>query len=350
MAAPRDAPLSPARRAQLIKTRALALGFARTGITDLGPVPHGDALSRWLERGMAGTMQYMHRQAARRREPAGILRGATHAVLVSRNYYTADPPPRPGAGKVARYARGRDYHHALAPLLARLARYVQSLGPPGTKAKAYCDAGPVPERELAQRAGLGWIGKNTMLIDPDRGSYTFLAAVLTNLDLAVDPPFEADRCGTCRRCLDACPTHAFPEPRVLDSRSCISYLTIEHTGEIDPGRAPLLDGWVFGCDVCQEVCPWNVKFAREVEDPALGRSTALAQLDVGELAGITDAEFTRLYGGTAFERPGAAGMRRNARIVLGRHGQTEEGPTARLGGRRTPRALGTGRTGAPPAP
>jgi epoxyqueuosine reductase len=234
--------------------------------------------------------------------------------------------------------------------LAKLARYVESLGPGGTVAKAYCDAGPVPERELAQRAGLGWIGKNTMLIDPDRGSYAFLAVVLTNLDLALDPPFEADRCGTCRRCLDACPTHAFPEPRVLDSRSCISYLTIEHSGEIDPGLAPAFGDWVFGCDVCQEVCPWNVKFAREANDPALGHDIALAQLDLVELTKTTDSGFKQQYGGTAFERPGAAGMRRNAQIILGRRGQPGQEPTARSDARETPRAPGSGRTNAPPAP
>lgn len=316
MAAPRDAPLSPERRAQLIKEHALQLGFARAGITDLAPVPHGDALSRWLAANMAGTMRYMHRQAPSRREPARILPGATRAVVVTRNYYSEDPPPTGGTGRVARYARGRDYHLALAKPLADLERYVSSLGPPGTRAKAYCDAGPVPERELAQRAGLGWIGKNTMLIDPERGSFIFLAVVLTDLELALDAPFEADRCGSCRLCLDACPTHAFPEPRVLDSRSCISYLTIEHKGEADPALAPSFGDWVFGCDTCQEVCPWNVKFAEEARDPALGHEGGMARLDLVALAGISDADFRRKFGNTALERPGPVGMRRNARLLL----------------------------------
>ena len=316
MAAPRDASLSPERRAQLVKEQALQLGFARVGITDLAPVPHGDALSRWLEADMAGTMRYMHRQAPSRREPARILPGATRAVVVTRNYYSEDPPPTRGAGRVARYARGHDYHLALAKPLTDLERYVGSLGPPGTRAKAYCDAGPVPERELAQRAGLGWIGKNTMLIDPERGSFMFLAVVLTDLELAVDLPFEADRCGTCRLCLDACPTHAFPEPRVLDSRSCISYLTIEYKGEVDPALAPSFGDWVFGCDTCQEVCPWNLKFAEEARDPALGYDASLAQLDLVALAGTGDGDFHREFGQTALERPGPAGMRRNARLLL----------------------------------
>lgn len=329
MASSSDAPLSPERRAQLVKARALALGFARAGITDLAPTPHGDALARWLERGMAGTMQYMHRQAARRREPAGIVPGTTRAVVVDRDYYAPDPPQRPGTGRVARYARGRDYHQALAPLLAELAQYIESLGPPGTLARPYCDAGPVPERELAQRAGLGWIGKNTMLIDPEHGSYTFLAAVLTNLDLAVDPPFDADRCGTCRRCLDACPTHAFPEPRVLDSRSCISYLTIEHAGDIKAELALAFGDWVFGCDTCQEVCPWNVKFAWETQDPVLRQDLALARLDLVELVRISDAAFHHRFGETPLERRGPAGMRRNARLILDQTVAAGQGATNR---------------------
>ncbi len=325
MAAPRDAPLSPERRAQLVKEQALQLGFARAGITDLAPVPHGDTLSRWLERDMAGTMRYMHRQAPSRREPARIFPGATRAVVVTRNHYSEDPTPVPGTGRVARYARGRDYHEALAGSLADLARYIVSLGPPGTRAKAYCDAGPVPERELAQRAGLGWIGKNTMLIDPERGSFIFLAVVLTDLELALDRPFEADRCGSCRLCLDACPTHAFPEARVLDSRSCISYLTIEYKGEVDPALAQSFGDWVFGCDTCQEVCPWNVKFAEDARDPALGHDPDLARLDLVALAGGGDDAFHRKFGDTALERPGPTGMRRNARLLLARAREPGQG-------------------------
>jgi epoxyqueuosine reductase len=316
MATPGHAPLSPAARARLVKQRARELGFAAAGITDLAPVPHQPALVRWLEQGMAGTMRYMHRQARRRLEPATVLPGATRAVVVTRNYYSEDPPPAPGTGRVARYARGRDYHAALEPPLGELARYITSLGPGGTVARSYCDAGPVPERELAQRAGIGWIGKNTMLIDPDRGSYCFLAVILTDLDLAVDLPFEADRCGTCRRCLDACPTGAFPEPRVLDARSCISYLTIEHQGDIDPPLDGAFGDWIFGCDVCQEVCPWNIKFAEAVDDPVLEPDPTLARLDLTALARISDDEFRSRFGETALTRTGAAGMRRNARLAM----------------------------------
>jgi epoxyqueuosine reductase len=306
--------VNPTGRGHLIKARARELGFDGVAITDLSPVAHADALDQWLARGMAGTMRYMHRQAARRREPARILPGASRAVVVTRSYYQPDPPRAPGTGVVARYARGPDYHHTLAQPLDALASYIRSLGPPGTLARAFVDAGPVPERELAQRAGLGWIGKNTMLIDPRRGSFFFLASVLTSLELETDLPFEADRCGTCTRCLDACPTGAFPAARVLDSRRCISYLTIEYRGDIPDHLAPLLEDRVFGCDVCQDVCPWNQRFAQpgasEEADPWL---TAPA---LRSLAEISDEEFAERYGGSAFERPGAAGIRRNARVAL----------------------------------
>ncbi len=307
--------MTPERRSHLVKHRAADLGFDRVGITTLDPVPHAEALRRWLAGGMAGTMTYMHRQARRRLEPHRILPGATRAVVLLKHYSRPDPPRRPGTGRVARYARGRDYHRALRGPLDDLVGYIASLGEGDVLARHYVDHGPVPERELAQRAGLGWIGKNTMLIEPSGGSYTFLATVLTDLDLATDPPFEADRCGSCRLCLDACPTNAFPDERVLDSRRCISYLTIEHRGEIPEQRWRDLGEWVFGCDRCQEVCPWNVKFAREATDDLLGYDQELAALDLDGLRSISEEEFDRRFGPTALERAGARGMRRNARIA-----------------------------------
>ena len=302
------------RNTERVRQRARDLGFDAVGIADLSPTPHADALDRWLDRGMSGTMAYMERQAARRKEPATIVPGATRAVVVLRSYTHREPPHTPGTGRVAKYARARDYHHVLAPPLRSLADTMRSLGGPETIAHAYVDAGPVPERELAQRAGLGWIGKNTMLIDPSRGSFTFIGSVLTNLPLATDDAFDPDRCGSCTRCLDACPTNAFPEPRVLDATRCISYLTIEHRGDIDPPLEDRLGDWVFGCDICQDVCPWNVKFADTVRHP-LAAIPELAAVDLVELARIDDEEFDRRYGWTPLERPGAAGMRRNARIA-----------------------------------
>jgi len=307
--------VTPERRALLVKGFATSLGFDAVGITDLSPPPHADALSRWLASGMAATMTYLQRQAKRRMAPSTIVPGATRAIVVTRNYFTDDSPPVPGTGRVAKYARGQDYHHTLRRPLEHLAKFVVALGGAHTIARCYVDAGPVPERELAQRAGLGWIGKNTMLLRPRDGSFFFLASVLTNLELALDLPFTADRCGTCRRCLDACPTAALPDARVLDARRCISYLTIEHRDEVPVQLRPLIGGWLFGCDICQDVCPWNRKATSAATDSVLSLDPTLEQLDPDALLGMTKAEFQRRFGATPLTRPGLSGVQRNARIV-----------------------------------
>src|SRR5438552_3460312 len=213
-----------------VKRRGQTLGFDAVGIATLEPNTHADELDAWLAAGHAGTMAYLHRQAAQRKHPARIIPDARVAVVTLTNYFhgSADPgPPARGQGKVAQYAWSPDYHAVLRRRLEQLATAIRD-GSPGAKTRCYVDTGPVPERELAQRAGLGCIGKNMMLIHPELGSFTFIGVVLTDAPLAPDLPFAADRCGTCRACLDACPTDAFVEPHVLDARRCISYLTIEH--------------------------------------------------------------------------------------------------------------------------
>ena len=300
-----------------VKRRAMALGFDAVGIATLGPNVHATALDAWLAAGYAGTMTYLHRQAEKRKDPARIMPGARVAVVTLTNYFhgsTAAAAAPAGRARVAQYAWSGDYHRVVGARLARLARAIADVAP-GARTRCYVDAGPVPERDLAQRAGLGWIGKNTMLIDPRRGSFTFIGVVLTDADLAPDLPFEADRCGTCRLCLDACPTEAFVAPRVLDARRCISYLTIEHRGEFTEQQRPLVADWLFGCDICQDVCPWNVSFARPTADAALAPRDELAAPEVASLAAAGAAEFERRYGDTPFERPGAGGMRRNVAAV-----------------------------------
>ncbi len=300
-----------------VKRRAMALGFDAVGIATLGPNVHATALDAWLAAGYAGTMTYLHRQAEKRKDPARIMPGARVAVVTLTNYFhgsTAAAAAPAGRARVAQYAWSGDYHRVVGARLARLARAIADVAP-GASTRCYVDAGPVPERDLAQRAGLGWIGKNTMLIDPRRGSFTFIGVVLTDADLAPDLPFEADRCGTCRLCLDACPTEAFVAPRVLDARRCISYLTIEHRGEFTEQQRPLVADWLFGCDICQDVCPWNVSFARPTADAALAPRDELAAPEVASLAEAGAAEFERRYGDTPFERPGAGGMRRNVAAV-----------------------------------
>lgn len=263
-------------------------------------------------------MTYLHRQAAKRREPALIWPDARAAVVTLTNYYH-EPPPADGAEsapRVARYAWGADYHTVLGRRLAQLGHAIGELAP-GSHSRCYVDAGPVPERELAQRAGLGWIGKNMMLIHPKVGSFTFIGVVLTDADLAPDAPFAADRCGSCRACLDACPTDAFVAPHELDARRCISYLTIEHRGTFSESQRTMVGDWLFGCDVCQDVCPWNVRFAAATDDGELAPRTALATPNLAALEALTPTEFDHVYGDTAFERAGSDGIRRNAAAVAG---------------------------------
>jgi epoxyqueuosine reductase len=301
-----------------IKRRATALGFAETGVTRLDRNPHAAELDRWLAQGHAGTMTYLNRQAEQRKDPRAIMPGARSAVVTLTNYFHGQRAPGPRPGAVAQYAWSSDYHDVLGRRLEQLAEAIRLLAP-GSRTRCYVDAGPVPERELAQLAGLGWIGKNMMLINPEIGSFTFIGVVLTDAELEPDAPFEADRCGTCTRCLDACPTQAFVGPRDLDARACLSYLTIEHRGEFtEAQRAQVGVGggdWMFGCDVCQDVCPWNVTFARETADQGFAVREDVATPDVQALRTITDDDFDERYAGTPFTRPGAGGMRRNAAAV-----------------------------------
>jgi epoxyqueuosine reductase len=303
-----------------LKRRARSLGFDAVGVAPLEPNPHARELDHWLEAGYAGTMRYLDRQAPKRKDPRLIMPEARVAVVTLTNYFHS-PGTSPDSGgtpgehespaRVAQYAWSRDYHAVLGDRLERLAAAIRDLYP-GARTRCYVDAGPVPERELAQRAGLGWIGKNTMLINPDIGSFTFLGSVLTDAPLPPDAPFEADRCGTCRACLDACPTGAFAAPHRLDARRCISYLTIEHRGEFTDEQRAWIGEWLFGCDVCQDVCPWNVRFARPTSDAEIA---PLALPEPAELAVIDAATFDLRYADTAFSRPGHAGMRRNAGAI-----------------------------------
>lgn len=299
-----------------IKQRAAALGFTATGIARLDQNPHAAELDRWLAAGHAGTMAYLNRQAEKRKDPRAIMAGAKSAVVTLTNYFhgSAHPAAAPvGQRRVAQYAWSSDYHDVLDERLEQLAAEIRRLVP-GSRTRCYVDAGPVPERELAQLAGLGWIGKNMMLINPEIGSFTFIGVVLTDAALEPDAPFEADRCGTCTRCLDACPTHAFVGPRNLDARACISYLTIEHRGEFTEQQRAQVGDWVFGCDVCQDVCPWNVSFARETTDAGFAPRDDVAFPDVEAFTSMDESEFTRRYGTTPFTRPGLSGMKRNAVI------------------------------------
>lgn len=293
-----------------LRDRARALGFLACGVTDLEPNRQGAALDRWLARGFGGTMRYLHRQAAKRKRPAGIVPGAVRAVVVLENYFEADrPAPAGPAVRIARYARGRDYHLELIDRLEELAAFLRGRG--ATLTRCYADGGPVPERELASRAGLGWIGKNAMLIRPGAGSFVLIGSILTDLALPVDQPLDTDHCGSCTRCLDACPTEAIVEPRVVDATRCISYLTIELKSAVPDDLVPRLDGWAFGCDVCNDVCPWNERFAEPTGRVAYHDRGAIGTDDPGFFDRMTEAEFEARYADSPLERPGLTRMRRN---------------------------------------
>lgn len=315
--------------AREVKDLAGASGFLACGITDLRPLPHADALDAWLAKGYAGTMRYLHRQAKKRKEPNRIVTGANSVLVILENYFPpAGPSARRPVGpsvKIAKYAQGEDYHRAF---LARLNAFGAVLRERGAKvAHAYADSGPVPERELAQRAGLGWIGKNTMLIRPGAGSYFFIGTIFTDFELVPDPPFELDRCGNCTRCLEACPTGAFVEERVLDATRCLSFLTIEWKGPIPAEYAARAEGWAFGCDICNDVCPWNERFAEPTSRPEYQPGEVPDCGDPDYFERMTDAEFAVLFADTPMERPGLAGMRRNWRVAF-------PGRTAKDEGRR----------------
>ena len=296
-----------------VKARAIELGFIACGITHPGPTEHGDRLDEWLARGYAGTMRYLHRQAKRRKDPRLIAPEARSVVVVLDNYYTPDAEEDLSPPRVAKYARGEDYHRVTRQRLEKLGDFLKSQG--AALAHSFADAGPVPERELAQRAGLGWIGKNTMLVSPRVGSFFFIGSIFTDLSLQLDLPFELDRCGSCTRCLDSCPTGAFVEPRMLDATQCISYLTIEQKGPIPDARADHFEGYAFGCDICNDVCPWNQRFAEVTGVPEF-RPRAQLEGTAERLEEMEEGEFQRTYGHTPFERPGLVGMRRNLRAAF----------------------------------
>ena len=299
--------------AAAVKRRADELGFLACGITDPSPIPDGDRLDQWLASGYAGVMRYLHRQARKRKNPQLIIPDAKSVVVVLDNYYNGESDPGP-APRVARYARCADYHRVTRVRLEPLADFLRASG--AGIAHTYADSGPVPERALALRAGLGWIGKNTMLIRPGAGSFFFIGTIFTDLALDRDDSVTSDHCGSCTRCLDACPTDALIEPRVLDATRCISYLTIEQKGPIPEPLAERLEGWVFGCDICNEVCPWNQRFAEASPAEEFRSREALAGAGPELFDRMDEEEFTRRFGDTPMERAGLQGMRRNFRAAL----------------------------------
>ena len=307
----------PVELARLAKAHAFALGFDLVGITELGPVQSAPLFDEWIAAGRAGTMHYLARGAEKRRDSRLPKAGTTHAIVVGLDYGGREP-----SGPVARYARGDDYHDVMESRLRDLHVRLERDAGREIVGKPYVDTGPLLERDLARRAGLGWFGKNTNLVNPTRGSFFFIGALVLDLELATDEPFEADRCGTCTRCLDACPTDAFVGPRQLDATKCISYLTIELKDEIPSEFREAIGDRLYGCDVCQEVCPWNVRFAEELKEPAFRPRDFIAGKDARRLAedllAMSQDDFSAAFRKSPMKRAKLAGLKRNARMTLER--------------------------------
>ncbi|NIN70789.1 MAG: tRNA epoxyqueuosine(34) reductase QueG [Gemmatimonadetes bacterium] len=319
--APRKLPTDdPATPTAAIKARARQLGFELVGIAPAERPEHGDFYLEWLERHYHGEMGYLARDdaVARRLNPAEALPGARSLIVVAMNYADREngPPDDLGLSVIARYARGIDYHTVFEEKLEQLAGAIRELAGNTADTRCYVDYGPVLERDHAQRAGIGWIGKNTCLIHPDIGSYIFVGEVLTTAELQTDDPFLPDHCGTCDRCIWACPTGAIEGPRVLDARLCISYLTIELRGPIPIALRPAIGNRVFGCDICQEVCPWN-KEAPQTNEPGFRPRDDIGGAELVQLMGLSEKEFAARFTDTPLARAKRRGLLRNVAVALG---------------------------------
>lgn len=327
--------LTPREVTERIRQKAREMGFGAVGFAPAHASAYGDAYERWIGQGMHGEMAYLAREdaVARRRDPAVLVPGARSAVVVAMEYFNpdADPatPADPSRGIVARYARNLDYHELIKDRLIALQDWINHELLP-VHGRAYVDTGAVLERELAQRAGLGWFGRNTMLIQPRRGSYWFLGAILLDVELAYDAPFAKDHCGSCGACVDACPTGALlgrdasGAPR-MDARRCISYLTIELRGPIPRELRPMIGNRVYGCDICQEVCPWN-SFATPSSEKAFLAREGLDGPSLIEWMTMTQEEFSARFKGSPIKRAKRRGLLRNVAVALGNWGSPEAVP------------------------
>jgi len=316
--------LIPVNLESRLKSEALSRGFALAGIA---PATEADAFPQftdWLDRGFAGEMDYLHEHREHRRHPDSILDNVRSVLMLAMEYNHDSEIESPKA-RVAKYAQGPEYHRFIWDRMNDLAAWLEAAAP-GSRAHAIADTAPLLERDFARRAGLGWIGKNTLLIHPERGSFFFLGALLTDLELQPDAPFEKLHCGTCTACLDACPTQAFPQPHILDATKCISYLTIELRSPIPEALREPIGNWLYGCDVCQDVCPWNRKAPLAAVFP---HDATLESLDPVELLGMDKAAFRSRFKKTSLWRNRRPGLLRNAAIVLGNTGDATALPALR---------------------
>lgn len=323
--------MSPENLTQSLKTEAKRIGFALAGVCAATAPPGWNRLREWLERGFAGEMEYFQRRGDAYSNPSKVLEGARTIVMLGMPYRTTEPRPvSSGSARVSRYAwSGVDYHDVIRRKSHRLADFLVRHRPEA-HVRSVVDTAPLMERDFAALAGLGWQGKNTLVLNKSLGSWFFLAALLTDVDLDIDAPFAADHCGSCTACLDACPTSAFPQPYLLNATRCISYLTIEHRSPIPNDLRPFVGDWLFGCDVCQDVCPWNQKPAPS-NDAIFQPNRAMDPIALAELFFLSDEDFRIRFRDTPLWRPRRRGILRNAAIVLGNQRQPSSGPALAQG-------------------
>lgn len=302
----------------LIFERACALGFDRAAIVPAAALPHGEAYDTWLEEGRHGQMGYMENYVELRKDPRVLEPGTKSCVVVLKNYRAGDDLLE-GGMRIARYAQGDDYHEILRARLLELAAFIHAETGADVATRPAVDTAPLLERDLALVAGLGWVGKNAMLINPEIGSYTFIAEILVDLELDATHTRVPDRCGTCSRCIDACPTGAIISPYIIDARRCISYLTIELRGPIPRELRPLIGDHLFGCDICQAVCPWNRK-APLTKDPSFQTREAYKTLSPLDVLQLDHKGYVEIFRKSAMKRAKHVGLLRNAAVVIGNSG------------------------------
>ncbi|MBI1804438.1 MAG: tRNA epoxyqueuosine(34) reductase QueG [Ignavibacteriae bacterium] len=298
-----------------IKREAYRLGFSKVGIARAEKLGQEAVhLEEWLNRGFHATMNWMAGNVKRRIDPGNILIDAKSVIAVAMNYYTEIPHCEDSeTGKISRYAWGDDYHDVLSKRLQELYDFIKSIEP-SAEGKVYVDTGPVMEKVWAERSGIGWIGKHTNVITQEYGSWVFLGEIIINVELEYDAP-ATDHCGTCTLCIEACPTEAIVEPYIIDSNRCISYLTIEHRGEIAEELGERFDRWIYGCDICQDVCPWNQKFALPTSESAFFPREHNVAPRLTDVVSLTEEEFSEKYRKSPMKRTKLRGLVRNAQTA-----------------------------------
>lgn len=327
---------------QRIKDKAYSLGFDLIGIAPAEQAPHAQAYRRWLARNYQAEMHWLARDPQRRADPRQLLSGVQAVVVVGLSYFVLDPPAEvwndPARGRIARYAWGLDYHEIMLPRLRELGDFIEKESGLSLNQRAYVDTGPLLERDFAAQAGLGFIGKNSLLINPRLGSYLFLGEILVDLDLEYDEPAldggancrigprgdskRTGTCGGCTRCLEICPTHAFPAPYILDSNLCISYLTIELKGAIPEALRPLIKNWIFGCDECQEICPWVRRYSRPTRENFLAYDPEKVAPKLIDLMTMNNQAFRDRFHNSPIRRTKRRGLLRNVAVALGNWGSS----------------------------